>query len=149
VRKSVSLPGNPDSNLGGINPIASGFIQTDAINRTGDPVGMYTWYRLSHFEGSPNIQGVELREYLLGCRDVSSGPNASFQLAIPEGGFNPNYSTAKLLYTDMAVKNPGAGGPTTWSIVFGSTLSYVQISTSNQANLGPSGQSFFFYVVGM
>jgi hypothetical protein len=60
VRKTVSLPGNPDPNLGLIQPIASGFIQTDAINKTGDPVGMYTWYRLSHFSGSPNTQGAEL-----------------------------------------------------------------------------------------
>jgi hypothetical protein len=122
VRKTVSLPGNPDPNLGSIQPIASGFIQTNAINKTGDPVGTYTWYRLSHFTGSPNTQGAELREYLLVCRGVSSGPNASFQLAIFEGGFNPDYSTAKLLYTDMTVKHPGAGGPTTWNIVFGSNI---------------------------
>jgi hypothetical protein len=86
VRKKVSLPGNPDPNFGLIQPIASGFIQTDAINKTGDVVGTFTWYRLSHFEGSPNIQGVELREYLLVCRGVSSGPNASFQLAFPKVG---------------------------------------------------------------
>jgi hypothetical protein len=77
------------------------------------------------------------------------GPNASFQLAIPEAGFNPDYSTAKLLYTDMSVKHPGASGPTTWNIAFNSTLSHVQISTSSQANLGPNSQSFFFYVMGI
>jgi hypothetical protein len=99
VKKSDVQPG-PQTNLGLTQPIASGFIQVDAINITGNPVGMYTWYRLSQFTGSPNTQGAELREYLLVFRDVSSNTNnVSFDIPIPEGGFNANYNSVKLLYT--------------------------------------------------
>jgi hypothetical protein len=145
VRKSVT-PG-PETNIGPILPIASGRIEFDAINRTGNITGNYTWYRLSNFEGTPNTQGKELREYLLVCRGVSSDPNASFQLTILNNGFDPNYSSVKLLYTDMTAKHPGFSGLTTWSIVFGSTLTYFQISTSG--TFGPNGQSFFFYIMGI
>jgi hypothetical protein len=144
--KRSTVPG-PETNLGLIQPIASGFIQVDGINRTGNPVGMYTWYRLSHFTGSPNTQGVELREYLLVFRDVSSEANASFDIPIPEGAFNADYNSVKLLYTDISVKHPGAGTNTTWNISFNSTLSHVHISA--QSSVTPMGQSFFFYVMGI
>jgi hypothetical protein len=143
VRKTLGGP-----NIGSIFPIASGRIETDALNRTGNITGYYTWYRLSHYEGTTDTQGKELREYLLVCRAVSSNADASFQLAIPDGGFNPNYGSVKLLYTQMTATQPGAGGVTTWDIVFGSTLAYVQISTSLGA-FAPNGQSFFFYVMGI
>jgi hypothetical protein len=146
VRKSDQQPG-PQTNLGQINPIASGFIQVSGVNRTGNPVGMYTWYRLSHFTGSPNTQGVELREYLLVFRGVSSEANASFDIPIREGGFNADYNSVKLLYTDISVKHPGAGTNTTWNISFNSTLSHVHIST--QSSVTPMGHSFFFYITGI
>jgi hypothetical protein len=147
VRKS-GVPG-PETNIGPILPIASGRIEGDDINRTGNITGNYRWYRLSNFEGTPNTQGKELREYLLVCRGVSSDPNVSFQLTIPDNGFDPNYSSVKLLYTNMTAKHPGATGLTTWSIVFGSTLTYVQISTSSSGTFSPNGQSFFFYLMGI
>jgi hypothetical protein len=143
VKKST-LPG---ANFGSIYPIASGRIENDALSRTGNIIGNYTWYRLSHYEGTTGTQGKELREYLLICRTVSSDANASFQLTIPDGGFDSNYGSVKLLYTQMTAKHPGAGGNTTWDIVFGSTLAYVQISTSG--TFAPNGQSFFFYVMGI
>jgi hypothetical protein len=65
VRKSTA-PG-PETNLGPILPIASGRIENDGVGRTGGVTGNYTWYRLSHYEGTPNTQGKELREYLLVC----------------------------------------------------------------------------------
>jgi hypothetical protein len=145
VRKST-LPG-PETNLGSILSIASGRIETDALNRTGNITGNYTWYRLSHYEGTPNTQGKELREYLLVCRGVSSDDYASFQLAIPEAPFNQNYPCAKLLYDSMLAGHPNAPGPTTWSIVFGSTLAYVQIATNR--SFAPNNQSFFFNVIGI
>jgi hypothetical protein len=145
VRKST-LPG-PETNIGPILPIASERIEFDAINITGGVTGNYTWYRLSHYEGIPNTQGKELREYLLVCRGVSSQANASFQLTIPDNGFGPNYSSVKLLYTDMTSRHPGFSGLTTWNIVFGSSLTYVQISTSG--TVSPNGQSFFYYVMGI
>jgi hypothetical protein len=146
VKKSDVKLG-PQTNLGITQPIASGFIQVNGINRTGNPVGMYTWYRLSHFSGSPNTQGAELREYLLVFRGVSSKTNVSFDIPIPEGGFDANYNSVKLLYTDFTVTNPGAGSNTTWSISFNSTLSHVHISA--QTSVTPMGQSFFFYVMGI
>jgi hypothetical protein len=146
VKKSDVQPG-PQTNLGITQPIASGFIQVDGINRTGNPVGMYTWYRLHHFSGSTNIQRAELREYLLVFRDVSSNTNVSFDIPIPEGGFNANYLTGKFLYTDLTATHPGAGSNTTWSISFNSTFSRVHISA--QTSVTPMSHSFFFYVTGI
>jgi hypothetical protein len=146
VRKSEVQPG-PQTNLGLTKPIASGFIQVNGTNRTGNPVGMYTWYRLSHFTGSPNIQGAELREYLVVFRDVSSEANVSFDIPIPEGGFNANYHCVRFLYTDITVTNPGAGTNTVWNISLNSTLTHIRISA--QTSVTPMGQSFFFYVTGI
>jgi hypothetical protein len=65
VRKT--LLAGPDPNLPSIYPIASRRIENDAINRTGNITGDYTWYRLYNFEGTPNTHGKELRVYLLVC----------------------------------------------------------------------------------
>jgi hypothetical protein len=48
-----------------------GLIQTE-LSITGGVSGNYTWYRLSQYGGNPGTQGVELREYLLVCRGVST-----------------------------------------------------------------------------
>jgi hypothetical protein len=148
VRKTT-IPG-PNTNIGSIFPIASGRIENDAINRTGGVSGNYTWYRLSHFEGDPNTQGKELREYLLVCRDVRANENTcSFSLAIPDGGFNPNYMAFKLLYNSMTVTNPGAPGTNTWNFnIPGPNFNYVSISTTD-ATFIPYIQSFFLYVMGI
>jgi hypothetical protein len=146
VKKSQVHHG-PLTNLGLTQPIDSGLIQVDAINRVGNPVGMFTWYRLSHFSGSPNTQGAELREYLLVLRGVSSESTVSFDIPIPEGAFNANYRSAKLLYTDFSATHPGAGVNITWNISFTFTLSHVHISA--QSTVTPIGHSFFFYVMGI
>jgi hypothetical protein len=78
VTKST-LPG-PETNIGPILPIAPGRIEGDGVNITGGVTENYTWYRLSHFEGTPNIQGKELRKYLLVCRSVSANANNCFFL---------------------------------------------------------------------
>jgi hypothetical protein len=54
------------TNVGVTQPIASGRIENDAINITGGVTGNYTWYSLSHYGGTENTQGVELREYVFG-----------------------------------------------------------------------------------
>jgi hypothetical protein len=147
VRKS-GTPG-PETNIGPILFIASGRIENDSVNRTGGVTGNYTWYRLSNFEGTPNTQGRELREYLLVCRDVRANANScSFSLAIPDGGFNPNYMTFKLLYNSMQVTNPGAPGANTWNFyISGANFDFVDMSTSTTFN--PNGQSFFLYIMGI
>jgi hypothetical protein len=147
VRKST-LPG-PETNLGSIHPIASGRIENDGVAITGGVTGNYTWYRLSHFEGATGTQGKELREYLLVCRGVSAtSNNCGFSLAIPDGGFNPNYIVFKLLYNSMQVTNPGAPGSNTWNFnISGANFDFVDISTSTTFN--PNGQSFFLYVMGI
>jgi hypothetical protein len=147
VRKTVVPGPGPDPNLPSINPIASGRIENDATNRTGNIIGDYTWYRLYNFEGAPNTQGKELRVYLLVCRNVSSDPNASFQLTIPDGGFDPNYSSVTPLNTSMTVKNPGAPGTTTWNFAIDPTFTLVQISTAG--NFNPNNQRFFFIFTGI
>jgi hypothetical protein len=146
VRKSTQQPG-PQTNVGITQPIDSGLIQVDAINRTGNPVGVFTWYRLSHFSGSPNTQGAELREYLLVCRGVSSNSNVSFDIPIPEGAFAANYKSARFLYTDFTATHPGAVVDVTWNISFTPTFSHVRISASTTVT--PLGHSFFFYVTGI
>jgi hypothetical protein len=141
VTKSTEPSPNP--NVGVTQPIASGLIENDGVNITGGVTGNYTWHRLSHFGGTANTQGAELREYLLVCRNVSTtSNNASFSLAIPDGGFNPNYMVFKALYKSMSVTNSDAPGSNTWSFtVTGANFDYVQISTST--TFSPNGQSFF------
>jgi hypothetical protein len=147
VKKSTT-PG-PETNIGPILPIASGRIEVDGVNLNGGVTGNYTWYRLSHFEDTPNTQGKELREYLLVCRDVSANANScGFSLAIPDGGFNPNYMTFKLLYNSMQATNPGAPGSNTWNFnISGANFDSVDMSTSTTFN--PYGQSFFLYIMGI
>jgi hypothetical protein len=146
VKKSQVSPG-PETNLGITQPIDSGFIQVDAINRTGNPVGMFTWYRLSHFSGSPNTQGVELREYLLVLRGVSSEASSSFDIPIPEGAFSANYKSAKFLYDNFVATHPGAGLDITWHITFNPSYTHVHISCAS--TITPLSHSFFFYVSGI
>jgi hypothetical protein len=147
VRKSTT-PG-PETNIWPILPIASGRIEVDGVNITGGVSGNYTWYRLSNFEGTPNTQGKELREYLLACRGVLATSNScGFSLAIPDGGFDLNYMTFKLLYTSMQATNPGAPGSNTWNFnISGTNFDFVDMATSTTFN--PNGQSFFLYIMGI
>jgi hypothetical protein len=139
----------PRANFGSIFPIASGRIETDGVAITGGVTGNYTWYRLSHYEGTTGTQGKELREYLLVCRDVRATSNScGFSLAIPDGGFNPNYMTFKLLYNSMQVTNPGAPGSNVWNFnISGANFDFVDMATSTTFN--PNGQSFFLYIMGI
>jgi hypothetical protein len=146
VRKSIT-PG-PETNLGPILPIASGRIETDGTNNIGGVSGNYTWYRLSNYEGTPNTQGEELREYLLVCRGVSTtGNGGSVKLPIPEGGFDPNYMAFISLYPSMQVTHPGAPGTMTWNFSVTGNFDVVQLSSSS--TFPAVGQSFFFYVMGI
>ena len=146
VRKSTT-PG-PETNLGPILPIASGRIETDGVNITGGVTGNYTWYRLSHYEGTPNTQGKELREYLLVCRGVSTtGNGGTFQLNIPEGGFDSRYQTFTTLYSSMQVTFPGAPGSNTWNFTVAGNFDRVQCSTSTTYPI--NSENFFFYVMGI
>jgi hypothetical protein len=145
--KRTTIPG-PNTNLGSIFPIASGRIEDDAYNNVGGVTGDYTWYRLSHFEGNPNTQGKELREYLLVCRNVSATTNNfSFALGIPDGGFNQNYLAFKLLYNSMTVRDPVSSSTNTWNFSVTGNSDIVEMSTA--ATFNPSGESFFLYVVGI
>jgi hypothetical protein len=120
-----------NSNVGVKESIASGLIQNDSINNISGVTGYYTWYRLSQYGGTTGTQGVELREYLLVCRNVSTtGNGGSFKLPIPDGGFNPNYMTFTTLYSSMQVTNPGAPGTNTWNFTVTGNFDVVQLSTS-------------------
>jgi hypothetical protein len=107
----TKAPGpNPNPNVGVTQPIASGLIENDGVNNIGGVTGNYTWYRLSYYGGTPNTQGVEVREYLIVLRGVSATQNNSgFQLAIPEGGFNTTFQVFKLIYNSMNALTPGFG----------------------------------------
>jgi hypothetical protein len=145
--KKTTEPG-PQTNIGSIFPIASGRIENDAYNNVGGVTGNYTWYRLSHFEGNPNTQGKELREYLLVCRNVSAvANNCGFTLRIPDGGFDHNYFAYKLLYDSMTVRHPGAPSTNTWNFNITGNSDFVEMSTA--ATFNPNGQSFFLYVMGI
>jgi hypothetical protein len=146
VRKTT-IPG-PNTNIGSIFPIVSGRIENDAYNNVGGVTGDYTWYRLSQFEGNPNTQGKELREYLLVCRNVSvTTNNCSFTLRIPDGGFNNDYYAYKLLYNSMTFRHPGAPSTNTWNFNITGSSDFVEMSINSTFN--PNGQSFFFYVMGI
>jgi hypothetical protein len=148
TKKFVERAPGHNTNLGETQPLASGLIQNGAFNNVGNVTGNYTWYQLSHYADTTGTQGKELREYLLVCRNVSATSNsASFQLAIPNNGFNPNYMVFKALYTSMSVTNRGAPGSNTWNFtITEANFDFVQISTSTTFN--PNGQSFF-YVMGI
>jgi hypothetical protein len=145
--KRTTIPG-PNTNLGSIFPIVSGRIENDAYNNVGGVTGDYAWYRLSHFEGNPNTQGKELREYLLVCRNVSATTNnCSFTLRIPDGGFNNNYLAFRFLYNSMTVRDPVSSSTNTWNFSFTSSPDSVEMSTA--ATFNPNGESFFLYVMGI
>jgi hypothetical protein len=108
--------------------------------------GNYTWYRLSQYGGTPNTQGVELREYLVVFRGVSTNSNTpSFKLAISEGAFTPGFNTYTSLYNQMNATTSGKGLHV-WNLGFANNA-YIQIGTSMTFN--PSNESFFFYIMGI
>jgi hypothetical protein len=149
VRKSVpSGPAaSPDPNLGLINPILSGRIESDGIVISGRVTGNYTWYRLSHYEGTPNTQGKEFREYLLIIRGLSATSSpVSFQLSIPDGGFTPGYFAYRPMYDQTSATTSG-GGTHTWTIGF-PTETKVQLDTTT-SGFNATNESFFFYVMGI
>jgi hypothetical protein len=147
VRKTT-LPG-PNTNLGSIHPIASGRIENDAVNISGNVTGNYTWYRLSHFEGNQNTQGKEFREYLLVCRGVSGTSSIlSFQLFIPDGGFSHSYGTYRALYDQTPATTPGVGTHN-WIISFASNAQRVALDTNTGGAGNPNNESFFFYIMGI
>jgi hypothetical protein len=148
VKKSQAFGPAADPNISSTFPIASGRIETDALNRTGNITGYYTWYRLSHYEGTTGTQGKELREYLLVCRSVSSNAVASFDLPIPEGPFAAEYRSARFLYNTFPTRHPGDNADVPWDISFNTTYSHVHIST-DASPTAPVGHSFFFYVMGI
>jgi hypothetical protein len=144
VKRTGTLPG---TNIGSIFPIASGRIEQDGVNIDGGVTGNYTWYPLSHYEGTPSTQGKEFREYLLVIRGLSAtSSTAIFQLFIPEGGFTPGYFAYRPLYEQTSATTSG-GGTHTWTIGFPSQTK-VQLDTSTPG-FTPSNESFFFYIMGI
>jgi hypothetical protein len=142
VRKTLGGP-----NIGSIFPIDSGRIETDGIVITGGATGDYTWYRLSNFEGIPNTQGKEFREYLLIIRGLSAtSSTVSFQLSIPEGGFTPGYFAYRALYNQTPATTSGVGTHN-WTISF-PTDNKVQLDTTTSGG-NANNESFFFYVMGI
>jgi hypothetical protein len=143
VKKST-LPG---ANFGSIFPIASGRIENDAVNIIGGVTGNYTWYRLSHYEGQPNTQGKEVREYLVVFRGVSAtAATSSFHLPIPDGGFDTTYEVFTLLYNTMRAVTVGSGSHL-WDANIVGQGARLEIATSTTFN--PTNESFFFYVMGI
>jgi hypothetical protein len=142
--KRSTLPG---ANFGSIFPIASGRIENDAINRIGGITGNYTWYRLSHFEGNPNTQGKEIREYFVVFRGVSATANtSSCHLPIPDGGFDTFFEVYTLLYNTMSAVTPRSGSHNWVANIVGQGT-HLEILTN--ATFNPNNESFFFYVIGI
>jgi hypothetical protein len=79
-------------------PISIGDV-TDSIV-TG---GTFTWYRLFHFGGTPNIQGVELKTYVLIVRGftTSSGLGATNSILLPQP-FDNTFKVYRLFYDTMS-----------------------------------------------
>jgi hypothetical protein len=144
VKKTETLPG---TNIGSIFPIASGRIETDGVNINGGATGNYTWYRLSHYEGTTGTQGKEFREYLLIIRGLSATSSpVSFQLFIPEGGFTPGYFAYRPMYDQTSATTSG-GGIHTWTIGFPSQTK-VHLDTTT-TGFNANNESFFFYIMGI
>jgi hypothetical protein len=151
VRKSdaVGPAASPDPNVGLTEPIASGRIETDGTVVSGGATGNYTWYRLSHFGGTPNNQGLEFREYLLIFRGVSGNSSiVSFKINIPEGGFSPTYLAYRSLYDQTYATTTGVGTHA-WTISFSANAQQVQLDTNTGGGGNPNNESFFFYVMGI
>jgi hypothetical protein len=145
VKRTATLPG---TNIGSIFPIASGSIETDGIVTTGGATGNYTWYRLSHYEGTTNTQGKEFREYLLIFRGVSANSSiVSFKINIPEGGFTPGYFAYRPLYDQTYATTSGVGSHA-WIISIPNNQQ-VALDTNTGGGGNPTNESFFFYVMGI
>jgi hypothetical protein len=144
VKRTATLPG---TNIGSIFPIASGRIETDGIVISGGVTGNYTWYRLSHYEGTTSTQGKEFREYLLIIRGLSATSSpVSFQLFIPENGFTPGFFVYRAMYDQTSATTSG-GGTHTWITSFPSETK-VQLDTTT-TGYNATNESFFFYVMGI
>jgi hypothetical protein len=145
VKKTETLPG---TNIGSIFPIGSGRIETDGIVTTGGATGDYTWYRLSHYEGTTNTQGKEFREYLLIFRGVSATSSiVSFKINIPEGGFTPEFLAYRPLYDQTYATTSGVGSHV-WIISIPNNQQ-VALDTNTGGSGNPTNESFFFYVMGI
>jgi hypothetical protein len=146
VKRTETLPG---TNIGSIFPIASGRIETDGTVVTGGATGDYTWYRLSHYEGTTGTQAKEFREYLLMFRGVSGTSSiVSFRINIPDGGFTPTYLAYRSLYDQTYATTSGVGTHA-WTISFSANAQQVQLDTNTGGGGNPNNESFFFYVMGI
>jgi hypothetical protein len=63
----------------------------------------FTWYRIFHFGGTPNNQGVELKTYVLVVRvfTTSSGLGATDPIPLPQA-FDNSFKVYKLFYDSMS-----------------------------------------------
>jgi hypothetical protein len=148
VKRSQAFDPAAHPNISTTQPIVSGRIETDGTVVTGGATGNFTWYRLSHFGGTPNTQAVEFREYLLMFRNVSATSSiVSFRIPIPEGGFTPPYGAYRAIYDQTPATTPGVGTHN-WIITFSSNAQQVELDT-NTGSGNPNNESFFFYVIGI
>jgi hypothetical protein len=149
VKKSQAFDPAAHPNISTTQPIASGRIETDGTVVTGGATGNFTWYRLSHFGGTPNTQAVEFREYLLMFRGVSGNSSiVSFRINIPDGGFNPTFLAYRALYDQTPATTSGVGTHN-WIISFTSNGQQVALDTNTGGGGNPNNESFFFYVMGI
>jgi hypothetical protein len=95
TKKFVPGPGFSGSTH---DPVSSGNVM--ASNVTG---GIFTWYRLFHFGGTPNNQGVELKTYVLVVRGFTTSTDVGAMDPIPlPQAFDNNFKIYKLFYDTMS-----------------------------------------------
>jgi hypothetical protein len=100
----------------GLNPLSKRFVPGPGFsgsthqpvssgNVTGSIVtgGTFTWYRLYHFGGTPNNQGVELKTFVLVVRvfTTSSGLGATNSIPLPQA-FDNSFKVYKLFYDSLS-----------------------------------------------
>jgi hypothetical protein len=88
----------PDPNSLPIPPLTSGNVQGPSV--TG---GTYTWYQVFNFAGTPNLQGVELKTYVLVVRGFTTSTGLGVTDAIPfPQPFDNNSKIYKLFYESLS-----------------------------------------------
>jgi hypothetical protein len=122
--------------------IRTGDIQNEPVNppNTGI-VGTYAWYLLHTFQGAPNIHGVEVKIYMLACRELNSAsqtPGFTLFIPIPFAG---NYGVVDF------IKSQFQSAQATYNASF--TANFSMVSIGAQALNGLSNDSLIYFIFGI
>jgi hypothetical protein len=127
---------------GALPIVRSGAIHTEPINPPNTNItGSYAWYLLHTFQGIPNVHGVEVKIYMLACRELySSSQTPEFSLIIPTP-FAGNFGVVDF------IKSQFQTAQATYNASFSSNFSIVNFGA--QAPNGLNNDSIIYFIFGI